>query len=101
VTESTPLDVEVAVDTELHKSLDLCQCLFAPKGIDYETVYQRKLEIIKTNIYGVEIDTFAVNISHLRLWLSLAVEYEGNDSPPLPNLKFKIETGDSLIASNS
>lgn len=26
------------------------------------------------------------------------MEYEGDDPPPLPNLKFKIEVGDSLIA---
>jgi len=84
----------------LHELLDLRQCLFATKGIDSKTVYQRKLEIIETNIYGVDIDPFAVNIARLRLWLSLAVEYEGNDPPPLPNLKFKIETGDSLIAPN-
>jgi methylase of polypeptide subunit release factors len=84
----------------LHELLDLRQCLFATKGIDYKTVYQRKLEIIETNIYGVDIDPFAINIARLRLWLSLAVEYEGNDPPPLPNLKFKIETGDSLIAPN-
>ncbi|MFM7478032.1 MAG: Eco57I restriction-modification methylase domain-containing protein, partial [Microcystis aeruginosa] len=84
----------------LHELLDLRQCLFATKGIDYKTVYQRKLEIIETNIYGVDIDPFAVNIARLRLWLSLAVEYEGDNPPPLPNLKFKIETGDSLIAPN-
>jgi type I restriction-modification system DNA methylase subunit len=84
----------------LHELLDLRQCLFATKGIDYKTVYQRKLEIIETNIYGVDIDPFAVNIARLRLWLSLAVEYEGDNPPPLPNLKFKIETGDSLTAPN-
>jgi hypothetical protein len=59
----------------LHELLDLRQCLFATKGIDYKTVYQRKLEIIETNIYGVDIDPFAINIARLRLWLSLAVEY--------------------------
>jgi hypothetical protein len=34
----------------------------------------------------------------LRLWLSLAIEFEGDDPPPLPNLKFEIEVGDSLAA---
>lgn len=82
----------------LHELLDLRQCLFATKGLDSKTVYQRKLEIIENNLYGVDIDHFAVNIARLRLWLSLAVEYEGDDPPPLPNLKFKIEQGDSLIA---
>jgi adenine-specific DNA-methyltransferase len=44
----------------------------------------------------VDIDPFAVNIARLRLWLSLSVEFEGDDPPPLPNLKFEIDEGDSL-----
>lgn len=60
--------------------------------------YQRKLSIIQNNIYGVDIDPFAVNIARLRLWLSLAVEYEGEQPEPLPNLDLKIEEGDSLSA---
>lgn len=82
----------------LHELLDLRQCLFANKGLDSKTVYQRKLDILENNLYGVDIDIFAVNIARLRLWLSLAVEYEGDNPPPLPNLKYKIEVGDSLIA---
>jgi hypothetical protein len=84
----------------LHELLDLRKCLFATKGLDSKTVYNRKLEIIENNLYGVDIDPFAINITRLRLWLSLAVDYEGDDPPPLPNLKFKIEQGDSLIAPN-
>jgi TaqI-like C-terminal specificity domain/Eco57I restriction-modification methylase len=82
----------------LHELLDLRQCLFANKGLDSNTVYQRKLDIIENNLYGVDKDVFAVNIARLRLWLSLAVEYQGEKPKPLPNLKYKIEIGDSLIA---
>ncbi len=46
----------------------------------------------------MDIDPFAVNIARLRLWLSLIVEYVGDTPPPLPNLDFKIEAGDSLTA---
>ena len=60
--------------------------------------YQRKLAIIRNNLYGVDIDSFAVNIAQLRLWLSLAVEYGGDRPEPLPNLDFKIEVEDSLTA---
>ncbi|MDF0553298.1 DNA methyltransferase [Kamptonema sp. UHCC 0994] len=84
----------------LHELLDLSQCLFASQTWESKTVYEFKLQIIENNIYGVDLDPFAVNIARLRLWLSLAVEYEGNDPPPLPNLKFKIEDSDSLIAPN-
>ncbi len=58
-------------------------------------LYELKLHIISHNLYGVDIDPFATEIAKLRLWLSLAVEA---DQPvPLPNLDFKIETGDSLL----
>jgi len=82
----------------LHELLDLRQCLFANKGLDSNTVYQRKLEIIENNICGIDKDVFAVNIARLRLWLSLAVEFQGEKPNPLPNLKYKIEVGDSLTA---
>ncbi len=82
----------------LHELLDLRQCLFAAKGLDSNTIYQRKLDIIENNLYGVDKDVFAVNIARLRLWLSLAVEYQGEKPNPLPNLKYKLEVGDSLIA---
>jgi hypothetical protein len=60
--------------------------------------YQRKLSIIRKNLYGVDIDEFAVNIARLRLWLSLVVDFEGETPEPLPNLDFKVECGDSLSA---
>ena len=63
------------------------------------TVYDLKLRIIRQNLYGIDIDPFATNIAKLRLWLSLAVDA---DKPlPLPNLDFKIETGDALLASDA
>src|SRR5207247_9219390 len=60
--------------------------------------YDRKLEIIQRSLYGVDFDVFAVNIARLRLWLSLAVEFDGDHPEPLPNLKFEIEEGDSVSA---
>ena len=60
--------------------------------------YKRKLHIVQNNVYGVDLDPFAVNIARLRLWLSLAVDFEGDDPEPLPNLDFKVECGDSLAA---
>jgi hypothetical protein len=83
----------------MHELLDLRACLFAmSRKLDPIKTYERKLEIIQTNVYGVDIDPFAVNIARLRLWLSLAVDFEGDAPPPLPNLDFKIESGDSLAA---
>ena len=82
----------------LRELLDLRESLFRTRRIDPRTNYQRKLEIIQNNLYGVDREEFAVNIARLRLWLSLVVDYEGEMPPPLPNLDFKIEAGDSLLA---
>ena len=59
--------------------------------------YDLKLDIIQRNLHGVDIDAFAVNIAMLRMWLSLAIEYDGDSPEPLPNLDFKVMCGDSLL----
>ena len=66
-------------------------------GVDAKALYDLKLEIIQRNLYGVDIDSFAVNIAMLRMWLSLAIDYEGATPEPLPNLDFKVVCGDSLL----
>ena len=66
-------------------------------GVDARSIYDLKLDIIRRNLYGVDLDGFAVNIAMLRLWLSLAIDYEGDDPQPLPNLDFKVLCGDSLL----
>ncbi len=80
----------------MNELLRLREALFQSNQIDSPTIYQRKLDIIQNNLYGVDKDEFAVNIAMLRLWLSLAVDYEGDTPQPLPNLEFKVATGDSL-----
>ncbi len=65
---------------------------------DDKSLYELKLQIISRNLYGADLDPFAVNIAMLRLWLSLSIEYDDpGDPPPLPNLDFKIVCGDSLL----
>ena len=66
-------------------------------GVDAKALYDLKLEIIQRNLYGVDIDEFAVNIAMLRMWLSLTIDYEGHNPEPLPNLDFKVVCGDSLL----
>lgn len=81
----------------LHELLDLRQCIYDTRRLDGISANTRRKEIIGKNLYGVDIDPFAVGIARLRLWLSLIVEYDGTgDPPPLPNLEFRVETGDSL-----
>ncbi len=82
----------------LHELLDLRACLFASRSLDAVSTYQRKLEIIQSNLYGVDLSHFAVNIAMLRLWLSLAVDFDGDQLRPLPNLDYKVACGNSLTA---
>ena len=81
----------------MQELVDLQTILFNV-GADSKSIYDLKLEIIQRNLYGVDIDDFAVNIAMLRLWLSLVIEYERDEPEALPNLDFKIACGDSLLA---
>lgn len=61
--------------------------------------YETKVSIVKNNIYGVDIEPMAVEISRLRTWLSIIVdeEVDSNKVKPLPNLDFKFVCANSLI----
>lgn len=65
------------------------------------TPFERKKAIISRSLYGVDVQRWAVWINQLRLWLTLFVdmpETEKHSSEPLlPNLSFKVRTGDSLV----
>lgn len=60
--------------------------------------YDLKSNSIEKSLYGVDIDSGAVEIAKLRLWLSLIVDEQSIENiKPLPNLYFKVIRGDSLI----
>lgn len=64
--------------------------------------YKLKLSIIENNIYGIDIQPMAVEISRLRAWLSVIVdEMDKNNIKPLPNLEFKFIAANSLIKLES
>jgi len=63
------------------------------------TPAQIKREIIKSNLYGIDIETEAIEIAKLRLWLSLVVDEELEKVEPLPNLDYKLAVGNSLVES--
>ena len=66
--------------------------------------YIHKLGIIQNSIYGVDIQTIAIEISKLRFFLSLIVDEKIDDSKPnrgiipLPNLEFKFVAANTLIS---
>jgi hypothetical protein len=60
--------------------------------------YNFKRHAIYECLHGADIDSGAVEICKLRLWLSLVVDEESGDHiQPLPNLDYKIVTGNSLL----
>ncbi len=62
------------------------------------TIYKFKRECIEKSLYGVDIDSGAVEIAKLRLWLSLVVDEDDfKEIKPLPNLDYKIVKGNSLL----
>lgn len=66
--------------------------------IHERTPYFFKRHAIQKCLYGVDIDPGAVEIAKLRLWLSLVVDEEDvKQIKPLPNLDYKIATGNSLL----
>ncbi len=67
-------------------------------AIEERTPYHFKRHAIQSCLYGVDVDAGAVEIAKLRLWLSLVVdEEETKQIKPLPNLDFKIASGNSLL----
>ena len=69
----------------MQELVDLRTALFNV-GVDARSLYELKLHIIQRNLYGVDIDEFAVNIAMLRMWLSLVIEYEGEQPEPAAQL---------------
>jgi type I restriction-modification system DNA methylase subunit len=60
--------------------------------------YKLKLSILQKNIFGIDIEPMAIEISRLRAWLSLIVEEQKNkDLQPLPNLDFNFVCANSLV----
>src|SRR5690606_27445593 len=57
-----------------------------------------KYQAVSHSLYGVDINPEAVEICHLRLWLSLVLDQQdAHRVDPLPNLDFRVVAGDSLV----
>ncbi|RJQ55922.1 MAG: hypothetical protein C4521_00975 [Actinobacteria bacterium] len=60
-----------------------------------QQVSEWKREIVTNSLYGVDINPEAIEITQLRLWLTLVIDADRPE--PLPNLDFRFVAGDSLI----
>lgn len=57
-----------------------------------------KKSILSKSLYGVDIESTAIEICRLRAWLSIIVDIpEGAEVEPLPNLDFKFICANTLI----
>jgi hypothetical protein len=70
---------------------------YLPKK-EERTLYNFKRHCIENCLYGVDIDSSAIDIAKLRFWLSLVVDEEDvTKIKPLPNLDYKLVCGNSLL----
>jgi hypothetical protein len=74
------------------------ETLISTGEVSTKSSYELKRHTIENSIYGIDIDSGAVEIAKLRLWLSLIVDEEDRTRvEPLPNLDYKIMQGNSLL----
>lgn len=107
LTKQTKKDAADAIDEESsedrEEALDDVKKSFDSKLTNPD--YARKLYLIENCIFGIDIQSIAIQISKLRFFISLVVDQIPNDKPednfgirPLPNLEAKFIAADSLIA---
>jgi len=88
----------VGMMNEIIKARSILSIFYPEDEQKKRTIYNMKRETIENCLYGVDIDSSAVEIAKLRFWLSLIVDEESiKDIKPLPNLDHKIMCGNSLI----
>lgn len=74
---------------------ELFTCRSAIEGLSQDNAAEIKKHIIQNNIYGVDIESGAVEIARLRFWLAIVVDEKTPQA--LPNMDFKIMQGNSLV----
>lgn len=85
----------------IYNRLDLLEKKYSEELItNTRSIYKIKWNTIRNSIYAVDIENSAVDITKLRLWLSIVVdqvEVPKSGPEPLPNLDCKIMQGNSLV----
>ncbi len=80
--------------------LELLRDVLDGAPVDSPARFERRQEIVRRNLHGVDVNAAAVRLCELRLWLALVVDLEVESVakvPPLPNLDINIRQGDALI----
>lgn len=80
---------------------ELTDLLHESVGKKIRDRFSLKREIVRENLFGVEVKEWAVWICQLRLWLTIFIDAPDSlvksEIPILPSLDFKIRQGDSLV----
>jgi hypothetical protein len=88
----------VGMMNEIVRARNILSYFFLPSEKAERTDYNLKRQTIENSLYGVDIESSAVEITKLRFWLSLIVdELDMKNIRPLPNLDNRIMCGNSLI----
>lgn len=83
---------------EIVRLRSLCHEALHGREPDASTVFGWKVDAIRHNLYGVDIEPRAIELCRLRFWLALVVDLpEGVDAEPLPNLEYRTVVADSLV----
>ncbi len=90
------MEIYYLVETMFDISKDVVNRIWKLGTSDIFNAAKVKEQIIQNSIYGVDIEQGAVDIARLRFWLSLVVDEDIPKS--LPNLDYKIVTGNSLLS---
>jgi hypothetical protein len=84
--------------SEIVRLRSICHSALEGAEADRATVYRWKLQAIQHVLFGVDIESRAIELCRLRLWLSLVVDLPSGVVPdPLPNLEFRTVVADSLV----
>ena len=98
ISTNTNTTIEREIEKHLQDTLDTFD--------NYSANFARKLYLIKNNLFGVDIQPIACQITKLRFFISLAIEQEFKERKynlgftPLPNLETRFIAADSLIGLN-
>jgi hypothetical protein len=94
---------EIEIPAARKAAVDSIEHAFEKNELDYA----RKLYLIKNCIFGVDIQSIAVQIAKLRFFISLIVDQNVNNKEtnrgikPLPNLETKIVAANTLVGFKS
>ena len=75
-------------------------------GVNRESSFERRKELIGKNLYGVDVKRWACKVAELRLWLVLIIDADFDtaeltvrkqNEPLLPDFSFNIRHGDSIV----